>query len=51
MDRQIDVGIRKMDMAYWGIACTTVLSKISFPPLESRLSFHPSSLAFTLPKI
>lgn len=48
---QRDRGSLKIDMAYCGKACTTDLSRISFPLFESNLSFQHSNLALTLPNI
>lgn len=51
MDLHIEIGTLKIDMAYSGSACTTVFSKIFFPPLEIKSSFHPASFALTRPRI
>lgn len=51
MDWQINFGILNIDMAYWGIACTTALISTSFLAFEIKFSFHPSSFLFTLAKI
>lgn len=45
---QIEIGILKIDMAYWGMAWTTDLIRISFLAFENRFSFHPSSYISTL---
>lgn len=47
----MEIGILKIDIAYWGIVWTTALRRISFPALESKLSFQLSNFELTLPNI
>lgn len=45
---QNDFGSLKQHMVYFGMACTTALIKISFPPDEKGLSFKPWRIFHTL---